>query len=109
MVAIRVSCKSGLPTQIVVQYDRGIVKCVSSILEGKSQYTADVCAASAEAWWGLPDSQLGDFLASQQARLQEARLQKQAIWNKLPAKAKREADKLQQDVDHALQQRMVRL
>lgn len=92
-----------------MQYERGIVKCVSSILEGKPERTEKVCAASTEPWWGLPDAQLGEFLGSQQVRLQEAALHKHAIWNTLPMRAKQEADKLEQDVQDAIQQRLVRL
>lgn len=94
---------------MLLQYERDIVKCVSSILEGKGDNTGMPSYATTEAWWGLPDSQLAEFLQIQQARLMEARLQKEAIWKKLPAKAKREADKLQQDVEDACQQISVRL
>lgn len=95
--------------EVLVQYEQGIVKCVSSILEGNGDSTGEGCVESTEAWWGLPDSQLQEFLQSQQVRLHEATLQKQAIWNKLSIQAMREGDKLQQDVHDAIQQQTVKL
>lgn len=85
-----------------MQYERGIVKCVSDILEGKAEGTVKDCSKSAEAWWGLPDSQLDQFLSDQQVRLREATSQKEAIWNKMTPRAKQNAERLEQDVQDAI-------